>query len=357
VRSLHDYYRRIVEVYQREGRGATYRDFEGVASHDWIRHVFSRLRRMGLIEKVPNSYPAEYVPVRRPPSPGLEGPQPQKRPRPPWSLIEEVLEKMLDEPFTIHDIQCTFVCPEIVEAVNRNPERFKADGWKFTEENKQWQTPKYRWHGRRRWIFARLNPTGVIQVVVQSSDDPIRLDDQSILDLIHVLGDFRNWLLFKLQVLAGLAQGEAGIVPPPAKWTVVQWHFGKDALGISEVSGIPVNITLRDFCDGYVRLYLKSVGEGKVRLERIEKNPSEKPLGQVLFEGASLSETIKALHDSLRLNIEIRDALHEFALQLRTHLAVLDDMRRTLREMAEIMKEFKGAGGEGDGGGGSAAQG
>jgi len=344
VKNLQDYYKRILEIYEKEGRGATYRDFEGLASHDWIRHVFSKLRRMGLIEKIPNSYPAEYVPIRRG-SPEI--PQPKKAPPSPWSIIEEVLEKMLDEPFTIHDIQCMFVCPEIVEAVNRNPERFKSDGWSFTEENKQWQTPKFRWHGHRRWVFARLNPTGVVQVVVQSSDDPIKLDIQEVLNLINVLGDFRNWLLFKLQVLAGLTQREAGIVPSPASWVITQWHFGKDALGISELSGIPANITLRDFHDGYVRLYLKSRAEGRVRLERVERNPTEKPLGQVLFEGASLSEIIKILHDSLQMNVEMRDALHEFASQLRTHLAVLDDMRKALKEMAKIMKEFKEAGGRG----------
>jgi len=370
--SLYEYLKRIVEIHRAEGRGATYRDFIQYVSKSRIRTVFSKLRRMGLIQKVEGSWPAQYVPnydaLRR--EGLLAGEDGQSTDDPGWAALEAILERLGDEPFTIHDINLIFHSQSLRAVLDANPTRFKLAGWKYNRGNKQWQSPRRRWHGRRRWIFARISKTGTVQVIVQCSDDPIQVDLESLNELMDALSDFRSWLVAQCQSLGAVVQAESlSAIPPTPSWRVVQWHFGKDALGIPEVSKLPAhNLTLADWKHGYIRLYVKAAEKGHVRLERVE-GPAEpeKTLTQWLGERVCLAEALKSAarlaeesHKMAEMIKETDELLNRFAVQLQTHLEVLSAMKKALKGIEDTMKRQarilerieQAVGGAGRGGGG-----
>lgn len=357
-RGLYQHLKRIIEVHQNEGRGATYQDLE--ASKGYARQIFSKLSSMGLIRRVPGTWPAQYIPnydslEKLGLQFGREGagsrgyPISAQAPGDPVEALTRILEKLDDEPFTIHDIRCLFHCRDLREALDRNPNRFKAAGWRHDKSNDHWQSPRYRWG--RRWIFARVSSAGVVQVIIQCTDDPIEVDVESMLNLMYALGDFRNWLTFQCIYYGALTHIEASaLIPPPTEWRVVQWHFGKDAMGVTEISGFPINnITLKEWGDGYIRLYMKSRASGHVRLEKVERpaNPDQK-LVTWLGERASMAEALKhasrlaAEYAKLaEQNKETAKLLHEFSIQLKKHLAVLSAMEEAINRMSQLLDSIE----------------
>lgn len=364
-RSLYEYLKKIIEIHQTEGRGAIYKDL-GV-SKDYARHVFSKLSSMGFLKKVPGTWPVQYVPNYdllerfRPKSKDFDAneefiPPRQRQLGDPVEALEKIFEKLGDEPFTIHDIQCFFISKELRKVLDDNPTRFRMAGWRLDDENNQWQSPKYRINGRRRWIFARVSPNGGTQVFIQCTDDPIEVDLDSMMELMYTIGDFKNWLAFQCIYHGALTQMEAAqLIPPPTQWRVLQWHFGKDVVGLPEVSGFPLNnITLREWSDGYVRLYVKSRSDGHVRLEKIERpGKPEQKLTTWLGERASMAEALKQASklareyaETVKMNQETTRLLHEFSIQLQKHLSVLSAMEATLSRMNQLLEKLeRGLGG------------
>ena len=352
--------KRAVDIWAKEGRGVTYLDYPEL-SKDWVRHTFSKLRKLGYLERIPRTIPAEYRPTERAIrflSTGREESGPQALGG--WSAIESVLEKLGEEPFTIHDIHCLFFSKALYGVLERNPHSFRSAGWKYDKRNRQWESPKFGWKGRRRWAFVRVSSTGTCQVVIRCDDDPIKLDFEELERFRNFLDDFRAWLVLQVQQLGRLIQLEAlTLIPSVPDWRVKQWHFGRDAIGIQEVTTMPcINLTVKEWGDGYLRLYMKSIANGVVRLEKVER-PAEadKTLIQWIGERASLAEALKQASELNRSVSEIDRYLHEFAVNLKTHVEVqretlklqktvaktLAEMRRTHRKMLELLDKLERA--------------
>jgi len=370
-RGLYEHLKRIVEIHQAEGRGATYRDLK--ASKGYARHIFHKLSSMGLIKKVEGTWPSQYIPryeeferlgLRfKAREEGLtsedvnEPNNKQIRIDDPVEALERILERLEDEPFVVHDIQCIFYSKELRETLDRNPTRFKIAGWKYDKRNNQWQSPRYRW-GKRRWIFVRVSQKGTTQVFIQCTDEPIQIDLENMMKLMYTVGEFRNWLLFQCIYYGALTQLEAlNLIPSPTEWRVFQWHFGKDSIGVLEASGFPANnITLKEWGNGYVRLYMKSRAKGHVRLEKIERPSSpEKTLFSWLGERASMAEALKYASSlaeehskAVKMNQETLILLHEFSVQLKKHLAVLSAMQDAINRMNILLDKIEKNLGRGD---------
>lgn len=335
--------RRAVDIWAREGRGVTYLDYPELSKR-WVRQVFSRLRRLGYLERIPGTYPAQYRPTEQ--AMRLLGGEPRPQAREGWSAIESVLEKLGEEPFTIHDIHCLFESRALYEALEQNSSSFTAAGWRYDKHNRRWESPKFKWNGRRRWAFVMAFPTGTCQVIIRCDDDPIRLDFEELERLRNFLDDFRAWLILQAQQLGRLIQLEAlTLIPSVPDWRVKQWHFGRDAIGVQEVTTMPcINLTVREWGDGYLRLYIKSMANGVVRLERVER-PAEadKTLIQWVGERASLAEALKQASRLSRSASEIEHYLHEFAVNLKTHVEVQKETLKLQREVAKTLAEMREA--------------
>jgi len=338
-----DFLRRAVDIWLREGRGVSYLDYPEL-SESWIRQLFSRFRKLGYLERIPKTRPARYKPTNKAlklvESGGELAPQAPGG----WDAIESVLERLGEEPFTIHDIHCFFESKVLYNVLEQNPNSFKAAGWKYDKRNRQWESPKFLWKGRRRWAFVRASTTGVCQVIIRCDDDPIKLDFEELERFRNFLDDFRAWLVLQAQQLGKLIQLEAlALIPSVPDWKVKQWHFGRDAIGVQEITTMPcINLTVKEWGDGYLRLYLKSLANGVVRLERVERPADpDKTLIQWVGEKASFAEALKQANKLSQSVAEIDRYLHEFAINLKTHVKVQKQTLKLQKEVAETLAEMR----------------
>lgn len=135
---------------------------------------------------------------------------------------------------------------------------FVTRNWKRDERQKRfWRREMIG--DRYRFSISVYEKANTLTVDVACANSPVSVDERGLSNLNEAL-----WLAWHRFFNSS--------VPPPNRWIVKQWHFGKDAK--KTIGGLSFETTWTDFYGNLIRVYTRDKFNGKVRVERVE-NPDD----------------------------------------------------------------------------------
>jgi hypothetical protein len=175
--------------------------------------------------------------------------------------ILPLLENLKEQPAAIHNLKFKFDTPEqFHEPLRSNhPMNMNNHGIELKFD-----------FGDKIEAKIMIYPKTVV-IDVACTFKPFIYDTASVSSMIRRIGGLYEYLLrlsyFKVEI------------PPPEKWIVTQYHFGKDS--IQEIADRKFHYTWNEVSNGMIRYYTKKFPDGKVIL-RVEKIVTpNKPLEEV----------------------------------------------------------------------------
>jgi hypothetical protein len=110
--------------------------------------------------------------------------------------------------------------------------------------------------GKYRFNLKVYEKAGVLDVAVACANTPFAKDERGLSHLNDML-----WIVWSRFL-------NSSSVPYPSRWTITQWHCGRDAK--KSIDGLSFETTWTDFYGNLIRVYTRDGFNGKVRVERIE---------------------------------------------------------------------------------------
>jgi len=200
--------------------------------------------------------------------------------------VEWVKGTLEDQAVMVHDVCLSFKSPSLYSAlagvIKDGSEAFELK----PRSGDLVSIMPYPWVGGRSCTTV-VRRTGRVDLYVKSSNAPLELSLEGLMDLAHFLGSVRGWLMEKANTGLKRFPADRPAIPPVGDWTVLLWHIGHD--GDREYAGKAFSTTFRDWSGNFFRLYTKRKGGRlRLRLERIES--PRKTLAQVLEERVAQPE-------------------------------------------------------------------
>lgn len=132
---------------------------------------------------------------------------------------------------------------------------FVNKGWKYKK------TQRVFWRreivdGRYGFNIRAYEKVRTLDISVACANRPVAVGEEGLNNLYDALWVVRTKFL------------NLPSVPYPSRWTITQWHCGKDAK--RTIAGLSFEVTWRDFYGNLIRVYTRDKADGKVRVERVE---------------------------------------------------------------------------------------
>jgi len=182
-----------------------------------------------------------------------------------------------------HNVQLRYVRGDVKKG------RLLGLGFGYDSRNGQWSQVFYLYSKYRR-VTVQVNPDGSAQVYLRADEEP--------LDVFEFLGWCRYWLLERFRELTGRDVGLGDFVVMTAP------EVNIDVPGVL-LEGAK-SVTLRDYYDAVVRVYVKSLPGGET-VTRIEARDSS-------YKGVKLSEVASGIVAVARLPMELNAIRRELEL-------------------------------------------
>lgn len=230
-------------------------DIEYVMEHGTFRNKISKLKKAGKVESCYYSgcgfYTLKDHKFGKPMTPDRMG------------IHNSPLYKMLqDLPFdkhSIHDIRLTFKVPNIWKAFSANSD--------FYRNKANYDVVVPTWHEENSLVKLYIHKTDKVSVIISCSLYPIPLTYEGIIGFFNLLVRAEEKLR---NIVDNNSPTKSWITIPDYKnWTIVMWHFGRDAL--QGYSGEKFAVTVEDAQHVLSRVYSKDFNNNRrIRIERQE---------------------------------------------------------------------------------------
>jgi hypothetical protein len=275
-------FKKMLTIWIQQKRPISYLDFPEY-SPNYVRQVFSRLARRGLIQRYGGrSKPQFWIPILDHDVTYGGG----------CVFLFEVLDSLGWGDLSFHDVRLGFSSLELCRLVRDALNMLSMYGFKERGDGSI-SSPEFRW-GRLKKRRTRVvfYPTDTVLVEILCSDDPVKVDEFSLRNFLEHLLDVRRRILSYLySVYKTSAIPFDELFPLPEVWIVKQLHLNRDSQ-IQErivLDKLP-SVTLSELAST-LRLYVK---ENRVRIEAVQtpdkllKNYIKNVLGiDVFFDDTS----------------------------------------------------------------------
>jgi hypothetical protein len=253
-------YSKIKNIWLNEKRPVSYLDFKEY-SRNYMRQIFSRLRRKGLIQRYSGrTKPQFWIPVVNKESNITHGGG--------CISLLDILDSLCWGDPSFHDVRLGFSSLELYRLVKDASNMLSMYG--FTQrKDHSIASPDILW-GRLKKRKTRVvfYPTGTVIIEVLCSDDPVKIDEFSLRNFLEHLLDIRRRLLsylYSIYKTSTIPFDE--LFPLPEIWIVKQLHLNRDSNIYEKVilDKVP-SVTLIELVST-LRLYVK---RRYIRVEAIQ---------------------------------------------------------------------------------------
>jgi len=263
---------------RRYERGKRREKYLGAASEEDLKELEERglLKRAGKPATVSRTTTIRRRPPHKPKERRREGAEPE------GGVAESVGAGFVLPCF--HNVQLRYIRGDVDRS------RLLALGFAYNDRNGQWVQVYYLFSRYRR-VTIQVNPDGTAQVYLRADDEP--------LDVFEFLGWCKYWLLERFRELAGrddVSLRDFVVMTAPELNVDVPGVLLEGAKGI----------TLSDYYDALVRVYVKSLPNGGV-VTRIEARDSN-------YKGVRLSELAEGVIALVRLPRELSEMRRDIEL-------------------------------------------
>lgn len=258
----------MLTIHENDDRAVSYLDF-GDISHDVIRHEFSQLRRMGVIERAttkrttPAWYKVKGVSIhwdsftlRGMVGKGVRITQP----------IQDILDSTPYGPQKMHNIRFRFYNKHL------HSKLLTDNIGKHDASNNTVFLGPYTYDIYREYSL-HCYPTGYNTVIIGCSTAPIRLDSPDIMTIPSILSQLHGRLL---------ALDNSITLPTWDLWTMTYYEVGQDS--VIEFTGERFQIRANDILGAIYQYYAKEWSDGKVRIRMEKQDAPNKPAIDALID-------------------------------------------------------------------------